>query len=267
MTFLSNRPGARAFAAALHFLCLTGHAADKPAGQVPDDGALLTLPIRFHVTQGATMNVKGRSMTVWVRPDDLTGPVLQEINRIWKPAEIRFTVESAEPEPLLRPANFDGIVGSIGKSGRGDVEKPGSGRTSNIAKLLDPAREHRQALNVYLLPYIGRTYQGYAKLGGSHAVVGVWTDKASRGKKPPVKTLLTEPEPMKVGSLARTIAHEIGHNLTLLHPDKALDPAVGRLMGGRKQGYALTPEEIAQARRSARKHLASRAPAPPAAGR
>jgi hypothetical protein len=27
-------------------------------------------------------------------------------------------------------------------------------------------------------------------------------------------------------------------------------------MGGSKQGYALTPEEIAQARQSARKHLA-----------
>ncbi len=38
-------------------------------------------------------------------------------------------------------------------------------------------------------------------IGGNQAVIGVWTDKPSRGKKPPVKTLLVEPEPMKVGSL------------------------------------------------------------------
>jgi hypothetical protein len=61
---------------------------------------------------------------------------------------------------------------------------------------------------------------------------------------------------MKAGSLARTIAHELGHNLTLVHPDKSIRPETGRLMGGSKQGYALTPEEIAKARQSARKHLA-----------
>ena len=55
-------------------------------------------------------------------------------------------------------------------------------------------------MNVYLLPYIGATYQGYANLGGNQAVIGVWTDKASRAEKPPVKALLVEPEPMKVGS-------------------------------------------------------------------
>lgn len=222
----------------------------------PDDEALLTLPIRFHVTQGATMTVKGQKMDVWVQPSDLTGPVLEEVNRIWKPANIQFTVERAQVEPLLQPADFAELLKSIENAKRGDDEQSGSKRTDNIAKLLDPARRHPTALNVYLLPYIGGTYQGYARLGGKQAVVGVWTDKPSRGEKPPVKTLLVEPEPMKSGSLARTIAHELGHNLTLVHPDKSVESPVGRLMGGRKQGYALTPEEIAKARRSARKHLA-----------
>ena len=71
-----------------------------------------------------------------------------------------------------------------------------------------------------------------------------------------MRTLLIEPEPMKVGSLARTIAHELGHNLGLSHPDRSEISPVGRLMGGAKQGYALTPEEIAKARAVARKHLA-----------
>ena len=219
------------------------------------DSAVINLPIRFHVTQGATMTVKGQAMEVWVQPADLTGPVLTEVNRIWKQANIQFTVERAEVEPLLKPADFAELLKSVENSKRGEEEQVGSRRTENIAKLLDPAQLHPTAQNVYLLPYIGSTYQGYAKLGGKHAVVGVWTDKPSRGEQPPVRTLLVEPEPMKVGSLARTIAHELGHNLTLQHPDKSEVSIVGRLMGGRKQGYELTPEEIARARKSAAAHL------------
>lgn len=219
----------------------------------------LVLPVRFHITTGATMTLKGQGMEMWVTPGDLTGLVLTEINRIWKPANIQFTVEGAALEPLRQPEHFAQICESIANFKRGDEQRFGSQRTDNIGKLLDPAHRHPTALNVYLLPFIGSTYQGYANIGGNHAVVGVWTDKATNGKKPPVKTLLVELEPMKVGSLARTIAHEIGHNLTLLHPDKALVSEVGRLMGGRKHGYTLTPEEITQARASARKHLAATA--------
>ena len=214
----------------------------------------ITLPIRFHITQGAKMTVKGQVMETWVQPADLTGPVLAEVNRIWKPAGIQFVVERAQAEALLRPANFTELIQIVENSKRGEEEVAGSGRTSAIGKLLDPAQRHPSAMNVYLLPYIGATYQGYANLGGNQAVIGVWTDKASRAEKPPVKALLVEPEPMKVGSLARTIAHELGHNLGLVHPDKAEVSKVGRLMGGGKQGYALTDEEIAKARKTAQKH-------------
>ena len=227
-----------------------------PAKPESDDEALLTLPIRFHVTLGATMTVKDQKMEVWVQPSELAGPVLKEVNRIWKPANIQFKVERAQVEPLLQPANFAELLKSVENSKRGEEEKPGSRRTENIGKLLDPAQRHPTAINVYLLPYIGQTYQGYANLGGNLVVVGVWSDKFSRGEKPPVKTLLVEPEPMKTGSLARTIAHELGHSLTLNHPDKSIESNIGRLMGGRKQGYGLTPEEVVRARQSARKHLA-----------
>ena len=214
----------------------------------------ITLPIRFHITQGAKMTVKGQAMETWVLPADLTGPVLAEVNRIWKPAGIPFVVERAQAEALLKPANFAELIQVVENSKRGEEEIAGSGRTVAIAKLLDPAQRHPSAMNVYLLPYIGATYQGYANLGGKQAVIGVWTDKASGASKPPVKALLVEPEPMKVGSLARTIAHELGHNLGLVHPDKSEASKVGRLMGGGKQGYALTEEEIAKARKTAQKH-------------
>lgn len=214
----------------------------------------ITLPIRFHIMTGAVMTVKGQAMEMWVKPADLSGSVLQEVNRIWSPANIQFTVERAELEPMVQPINFKELCDSIAQFKRGDEVKLGNQRVGNISRLLDPAMASPKALNIYVLPYIGQTYQGYASKGSNHAVIGVWTDKYSNGKKPPVKTLLVEAEPMKVGSLARTIAHEIGHNLTLKHPDKSVVSPVGRLMGGRNKGYALTEKEIAKSRSRAKAH-------------
>ncbi len=221
------------------------------------DDDLLTLPIRFHLTQGATMTVKGQTMDVWVKPGDLQDVVLAEVNRIWKQANIQFVIERNREEALLSPPNRDALLKSIEAAKRGDDESAESGRTGNIAKLLDPTQRHPTAHNVYLLPFIGSTYQGYAKLGGLQAVVGVWTDKPSKGTKPPIKTLLVEPEPMKIGSLARTIAHELGHNLGLNHPPKDDTSSGARLMGGRTQGYSLIPEEVTKARAIARKNIAA----------
>ena len=217
----------------------------------------LTLPVRFHITQGATMTVKGQVMEVWVKPPDITGPVLAEVNRIWAPANIQFSPEQVSEEALLKPENFEELVAVFQNTSR-EAEKTGDidRRVPSARSLFDPEHRLPRALNVYLLPYIGLTLQGFARLEGTLAVVGVWTDKASRGKNPPVRALLVEAEPMVVGSLARTIAHELGHNLGLLHPDRGGVAWVGRLMGGAKEGYALAPEEIAKARAVARKLLA-----------
>ena len=145
------------------------------------DEPMLNIPIRFHITQGATMTVKGQEMKVWVTPEEVTGPVLAEINRIWKPGRVRFTVERAQFEPLLQPGDFYELLKVIENAKRGVPEKPGAGRTAKIAKLLDPAHVNHDALNVYLLPYIGMTYQGYARIGGNQArKKGTGSDLARR---------------------------------------------------------------------------------------
>lgn len=217
---------------------------------------VIKVPVRFHLTQGVKLTVQGQEMENWVQPDDLTGPVMAELNRIWLPAGIQFVVESTRSEPVLKPRNAAELIRIVENSKRGEEEIPGSGRTTAIGKLIDTSKAHPNYLNVYFFPYVGATYQGYAGLGGNYAILGVWTNKPSHGEKPPVKTLLTEPEPMVVGSLARTLAHEIGHNLGLAHPEKDPSREVGRLMGGGKQGYALTAEEIAVARKTASKRAA-----------
>lgn len=219
------------------------------------DAPVLTLPIRFHIPRDAKMTVKGQAMDMWIKPEDLQGVVIDEVNRIWKQANIRFVVESCLEEKLLSPPERDQLLRNVENAKRGDKESADNGRTKSIAKLLDRTTFHPAAHNIYLLPFIGSTLQGYADLGGNQIVVALWTDKAFKGEKPPVKTLLVEPEPMNVGSLARTIAHELGHNLGLNHPPKTAPATIPRIMGGAKQGYGLVPEEIATARKHAQREL------------
>jgi hypothetical protein len=84
---------------------------------------IITLPIRFHLTQGAAMTVKGQVMENWVKPEDLTGPVLAEVNRIWKPAGIQFVVERAQPEALLKPKDFKELLAAVENSKRGEAPR------------------------------------------------------------------------------------------------------------------------------------------------
>ncbi len=214
----------------------------------------LVLPLRVHLGRDMTATVKGEVLDVWVKPKDVTEALLPEINRIWKQANIRFVIESVVEEKALEVPDRLKLLAQISGRKRTDDGNSGDNPFAVIKKLFDPAKIHPSAINIYCMPYIGETFQGVAKLGGNLVLVGVWSDKASKGRKPPRKTLLTEPEPMVIGSLARTMSHELGHALTLNHPGKEDEPK-GRLMGGAKQGYLLTPEEISQARKSARVHL------------
>lgn len=212
----------------------------------------ITLPLRFHLTEGMVINIKGLSLANWVQPADIAGPVINEVNRIWRPAGIQFVIEQVVTERILRPVDYESILSYVANARRDENGQGDPARIRKLMQLVDPAHASPSIHNIYLMPYIGGTSQGNAQFRLQGIFVGTWTDKASRGLKPPVKTLLAEPEPFKVGSLGRTIAHEIGHTLGLPHPPA---PTIRQLMTG--AGYVLTAEEIATARASAARIRAS----------
>ena len=218
-----------------------------------NDNELIVLKVRFHLPSGIMMESKGQKMTVWVTTENIKGSLLPEINRIWRPAGIQFEIESIEEYEAIKPANSDKLLREIIDSHRDEDGHSDDTRLPKIKQFFTPAKKHPTAHNVFFFPYLGQTSQGNARFKGNELFVGVWTDKPTKAKKPPQKTLLNEPEPFKIGSLGRTLAHELGHNLGLKHPPKE-DMVPYRLMGGTTQGYLLTKEEIKTSRDEAKHH-------------
>ena len=203
------------------------------------------------------MSKKGVNMTMWLTPKDVERTIVPEINRIWRPARIRWAVESIVVEQAANIPNRAETIRDIANSTRDTPD-----RQEKILSLADPRFRHKSINNLYFVPYVGQTSQGFALFGGgksvrdnpdggSRCVVCVWTDKPSSGKRPPIRFQLTERLPFRMGSIGRTCAHELGHNLLLQHPDKQTQTEFNRLMGGRRNGYRLLPGEISRARQVA----------------
>lgn len=213
------------------------------------------LPLRVHLIRGIELEQKGVKLSNWVTADDVRKQVLPEINRIWKPAGIRWNIESIVERKAADVPDREAAIRHIQNARRDARGKSDPKRVPKILAFCDHRSGHPTINNLYFFPYLGQTSQGVASMRGNWALVGVWTDKPSRGARPPKKCLLTEPRPFKIGSIARTCSHELGHNLGLKHPDKAAQTKFHRLMGGRKSGYELTAAEITAARQQALKRL------------
>ena len=77
-------------------------------------------------------------------------------------------------------------------------------------------------------------------------------EKFNRGSLSKQKfTLMERKQRFKIGSISRTLAHEVGHLLGLSHPDPKTQKKYGLVMGGKKPGYEFTQEEMVLARKNA----------------
>lgn len=214
---------------------------------------MIQLPLRVYLINDLHIEKKGVALSPRISADDFEKKILPEINRIWKVANIQWVLEGIEEQPAAQFAKREEDIKYLEKAKRGTPEEPFEKRVPIIKKLCAVEQGHPVIHNLYLFPYMGETTQGVASLGGNWAISGVWTDKPFRAKKKPIEFPLVEKGPFKIGSVARTCSHELGHNLSLRHPDKATQTRFNRLMGGKKHGYELTPEEIRLARKTALK--------------
>lgn len=228
-----------------------------PPGGAEVAAERLSLAVYFHIVDGLAMTRKGRLMDSWVDAADVRDTLLPEANRIWRPAGIEWTVAGIDRVAVADGELRDRTLATLLAARRDATGRADKRRVRRLDELLDTASAADNAVHVYLVPYLGAASQGNASRTKQRVFVAQWTDKPSRGKKPPERFPLVEPEPFEHGSLGRTLAHEFGHVLGLRHPDKQTQRIFGRLMGGKRPGYALTAAEIESARARARAALAS----------
>ena len=218
-----------------------------------EDDGLIRLPLRVYIIRDVVMTQRDVEMDSWVSVDDVRNTLIPEVNRILAPAGIEWALERVIEQPVIRTPRYEVDLAHVIRSQRDAQGRSDPTRIPVLAGLCDWEARPRDLNCLYLLPYLGQASQGNANRPGTRAIVGMWTDKPSRGEGPPERFQLTEEGPFRIGSMARTCAHELGHNLGLVHPDEATQKVVSRLMGGRSpQGNVITPEEIKLARTHAR---------------
>ncbi|MFC7337836.1 hypothetical protein ACFQY0_11660 [Haloferula chungangensis] len=246
----------------------------------------IRLPLRVHLIEGAEMVREAAkpggeaTRTVMEMPlsiEDAT-QIMKQVNEIWAPAGIEW---------ITNPAMGGGGI-MAEKAGGGRLSKTETQKLAQLVvardrksklnymskvypALADPAKNESinpdgslnqdvpRMYHLYLFPYIGQTLQGTASISGTIAVVGVYSDKKPNkngfpklrpsvvsGKSRPLLSPENFPED---GALSATIAHELGHNLSLLHFDEGMED---NLMKGHVK-LRLSPAQIKQARAQARK--------------
>ena len=220
--------------------------------------ANINLELRVHIITNLKMKKERLEMECWLTEKDFDKVVLPELNKIWAPANISFTKGPLTYSPALEADDKEQLISNIVNAKRNSSGKSDPLRMESLRKLIDWKQHDNKVINIYFVPYLGETFQGVAstsrrgKIVRRSAFVGVYTDKPSGAKKKPQKfTLMERKQRFKIGSISRTLAHEVGHLLGLSHPDPKTQKKYGLVMGGKKPGYEFTQEEMVLARKNA----------------
>ena len=212
---------------------------DNPPGGGDCEGGGIVLDMRVHLMRDVTMNVQGAAMTTnHITEAEVRNAIVPGMNEAWALANIRFRVESVVEEPVVKQSSYAQDLAIVQNSGR----ESDSSRTQALARMMRPANKDPNLFHIYLFPFVGNTYQGFAYDGG-YAVVAAWSNKHNGGGRPERLPLRGFSFP---GSVARTSGHEQGHVLGLQHNETSAC-SQGCLMKG-SQGSLLTPSEIQLAR-------------------
>lgn len=214
-----------------------------------DDNRVINLPLKFHLLQ-FEFTLEGRQFSLGSSCEDFVS-ITKEINAIWAVANIKFTsscinhglLEEVEEENNLiesiEQAEPDGsIMGSKGARKR-SIERLVNGRFPPLVGFI----------NIYILPSIGRGIEGisFTHFDRDFEGVSVISEHESSGQW---KRLPKIASSKKQQSLAKVIAHELGHLFNLIHYD-----CNGCLMASQKEvrGYELQDNHIQRARRYAKR--------------
>lgn len=211
----------------------------NPPGTGDCEGGGIVLDLRVHLMRDVTMNVQGVAMTTnHITEAEVRNAILPGMNEAWAPANIRFRVERVIEEPVVKQSSYAQDLVIVQNSGR----ESDSSRTKALARMMRPENKDSNLFHIYLFPFVGNTYQGFAYEGG-YAVVAAWSNKHNGGGRPERLPLRGFSFP---GSVARTSGHEQGHVLGLQHNESSAC-SQGCLMKG-SQGSLLTASEIQLAR-------------------
>jgi hypothetical protein len=201
------------------------------------DDKVYTVPIRVHLLTGAEFTAEGSTIDLWLTPEEFTQQVVPEMNRIWQTAGVQWRVASVQVEPAAKSR--------AAAAGLAEIKAHEKEIGPSVRALLPaPAGSTRNIIDLYLLPSIGAA-NGIAFPNDKIAVASLWR-KPGKREYHRAPLVLTEPPYV---SVAKTCAHELGHNLGLKHPDPGLK---GRLMIA-GPGLELTSAEIATARAEAKR--------------
>lgn len=208
----------------------------------------ITVPVKFHLMHDVVIQHGNQAMDVWLTEPEIRGKIIEEVNRIWSAAHIQWVVSDVVTEDSRKIPDKVKQLAFISNSAR-DISGKADKRVGTILyNLIDKNNVSHSAVNIYIVPFMGNGSQGKTLRSKNVIFIGLWSNKSSHGINTPTKVKLTEPEPFQDGSLSRTVAHELGHILSLQHPNKSTQIEFNRLMGGKKPGYKLTPNEIEKAR-------------------